>query len=85
VLGLMLAVGAGALVAGVLGFALASADRIALAEPLASRVPPERHDAFLADLWAHSASYLLGALGGLSLIVRVAWSRRTRRCGRERR
>ena len=31
--------------------------------------------AFLADLWAHSASYLVGFVGGIVLLVRVWRSR----------
>ena len=30
-----------------------------------------RHARFLADLWAHSASYLVGFVGGIVVIVRV--------------
>jgi hypothetical protein len=59
-----------------LGWALASAGAVVLVEPLASRVPREKHAAFLADLWAHSASYLIGFVGGLLVCVRVWRSRR---------
>ena len=40
-------------------------------------VPPERHVAFLIDLWAHSASYAVGFVGGVILIVLV-WRSRQR-------
>ena len=68
--------GAAALVAGAVGFAVASAGWVFLLEPLASRVPADRHTAFIADLWAHSASYLVGFVGGIILINRVWRSRR---------
>lgn len=42
-----------------------------LAESLASRVPEEKHVAYLADWWAHTVSYLNGTLGGVYSIVRT--------------
>lgn len=78
-IGVLLAfMGATALVAGVIGFAVAGAGWVFLLEPLASRVPADRHAAFIADLWAHSASYLAGLVGGIILINRVWRSRRAR-------
>lgn len=65
-----------ALVAGVIGFALANAGLVFLVEPLASRVPGDRHVVFIADLWAHWASYLTGFVGGIVLINRVWRSRK---------
>ena len=73
---LMLVLGFIALVAGVLGWVLASAGAVVLLEPLATEVPREKHTAFLADLWAHMASYLFGFLGGLVVCVRVWRSRK---------
>jgi len=64
-----------ALAAGAAGFFLAKNGSIFLEEPLASRVPPHKHAAFLADLWAHQASYVAAFVGGVYIIVRVAWSR----------
>lgn len=76
-IGVLLAfMGTAALVAGVIGFAAASAGWVFLLEPLASRVPADRHAAFIADLWAHSASYLVGFVGGIILINRVWRSRK---------
>ena len=66
-----------ALVAGVIGYCLARGGAVVLAGPLASRVPPDRHVAFLADLWAHNAGYLSGFVGGIVLIV-CAWRSRRR-------
>jgi len=67
--------GALALVAGLIGFTLANAGLVVLVEPLASSVPSNHHVAFIADLWAHSASYLMGFVGGIVLINRVWRSR----------
>jgi hypothetical protein len=71
-LGCMAAV---AVVAGVIGFVVANAGWVVLLEPLASAVPRDRHVVFLANLWAHSASYLVAFLGGVVLINRVWRSR----------
>src|SRR5262245_4206019 len=65
-----------AFLAGLVGWALASAGAVVLVGPLADDVPPEKHVAFLADLWAHSASYLAGCVGGLVVAARVWRSRR---------
>jgi hypothetical protein len=74
--GILLAVMAGsALVAGVLGWILASTGAVFLVGPIARELPPDRHVPFLADLWAHSASYLVGLIGGIVVIVLVWRSR----------
>jgi hypothetical protein len=81
--GLLLICMAGlALIAGVAGYGSAISGRIVLLPPLADRIPPERHAVFLADLWAHLASYLSGFLGGIGL---CAWAviRRLRLARRE--
>lgn len=57
------------LLAGVTGYFAAKADWVWLGDPLWSRIPPERHALFLADLWAHIAAYASGALGGVCLCV----------------
>ena len=72
---LMAAVGIGALIAGIIGWLLASQGIVVLLEPLAGRVPPEKHVAFLADLWAHLASYFIGFVGGVVVMVWVWRSR----------
>jgi len=74
---LMAVVGVFALGAGLLGWVLARAGAVYLLEPLSSNIPPEKHVAFLADLWAHSASYLSGFVGGLVVCARVCFARRT--------
>ena len=68
---LLLVCALGALLAGAIGHQLAASGKVWLTEPLASQVPITRHVPFLSDLWAHSASYLLGFLGGLVLAMIV--------------
>src|SRR5262245_53103789 len=64
-----------AAIAGLVGFVTSKMGVFALVEPLASRVPKNKHTAFLADGWAHSASYLTGMVGGIVLCI-VTWRRR---------
>lgn len=73
---LLAVVGALALGAGLLGFVLARSGAVYLTGGLAQEVSPEKHVAFLADLWAHSASYLFGFFGGLFVCGRVWLGRR---------
>lgn len=68
----------GALAAGTTGYLLARSDVVWLAGLLAGAVPDERHDAFLAAAWAHTASYGIGFLGGLVVSLLVWRSRRPR-------
>jgi hypothetical protein len=67
-----------AVLAGVVGAILARRGIVILLEPLASAVPADRRVPFLAALWAHSASYLVGFVGGVVLIVQTWRSRRNR-------
>jgi hypothetical protein len=66
----------GALVAGTAGFFFARAGLLSLDGWLAAAIPPAKHSRFIADSWAHSASYLIGFVGGIALCV---WVYRTRR------
>lgn len=65
-----------AVIAGILGWFLARSGVVFLLEPVASRLPRDRHVPFLADLFAHSASYLVALVGGLVVIIMVWRSRR---------
>lgn len=65
-----------ALVAGVVGWQLASTGAVFLVGPIARELPADRHVPFLADMWAHSASYLIGLVGGLVVMASVWRSRR---------
>lgn len=60
---------------GLIGFFVAGAGGVWLIEPLASRVPTSKHQAFLADLWAHLASYAAGFLGGIAVCSWVLFRR----------
>jgi hypothetical protein len=62
--------------AGLVGFALARHGVIVLTGTMATRVPRDKHVAFLADLWAHSASYVAGFAGGLVLAMQLYVTRR---------
>jgi len=62
---LLASMGAISLVAGLAGYFASRAGWVWLVDPLASRVPVEKHSRFLADLWAHNAAYAAGFLGGL--------------------
>lgn len=68
-----------ATLAGCAGYFVAEAGWVVVLEPVASRVPPEKHSLFVTCLWAHVASYAAGLVGGVVLIVRVWRSRRRTR------
>lgn len=72
---LLAVMGIGATIAGIVGGCLASVGAVFLIGRLAEAVPADRHVVFLIDLWAHSASYLIGLVGGIVLIVNVWRSR----------
>ncbi len=57
-----------ALLAGLLGFILAQRGFVA-PQWISTKLPQAKHARFMADLWAHSASYGVGLLGGASLCV----------------
>lgn len=64
-----------ALLAGIVGWLLAHSGVIVLVGRLAREVPADRQVPFLADLWAHSASYFTAFVGGIVLLVHVWRSR----------
>ena len=76
-LALLMVMAAVALLAGVLGWLLARAGVVVLVGALAQAVPADRHVWFLANLWAHSASYITALAGGIVLIVH-AWRSRSK-------
>lgn len=76
---LLAAMAVGAAVAGALGGVLGSIGAARLVGSIAERVPADRHVPFLIDLWAHSASYALGFLGGAAVILRVRRDRKRAR------
>lgn len=64
-----------AILAGLIGYFTAKAGIFHLVERLAMRIPPEHHIPFLVCGWAHSASYLAGFVGGITLWI-LTWRRR---------
>jgi hypothetical protein len=74
----LVCMGVVAAVASGSGYFAARAGLVELMEPLASEIPEPVHLRFLADLWAHLASYGTGFLGGV-LIWIWAWRERSRR------
>ncbi len=63
--------------AGVAGWLLARSGAVVLVGPIGRQLPAEQHAPFLADAWAHSASYLAGIVGGVVVIVQV-WQARSK-------
>lgn len=74
---LLAVMGVSAVAAGVAGWFLASNGVVFLIGPMASELPADRHVPFLADLWAHSASYLVGLVGGV-VVMALVWRSRSR-------
>jgi len=66
---LMVVMAAGALLAGLLGFVLARRGMVFPPEWVASTMSPAAHASFMADWWAHGASYTVGFFGGITLCV----------------
>jgi hypothetical protein len=75
---LMAVAACGALLAGILGWLLASRGVVTLVEPLAAEVPAAQHVPFLATGFAHTASYACGFVGGL-VILALTWRGRMTR------
>ena len=68
---------ASATISGLCGYRLARSGIISLPGWLASAMPANKHARFMADWWAHSASYAAGIVGGLA-VCGQAWRRRKR-------
>ena len=66
---LLLIMGASATLSGFAGFILARRGTIAPPEWVASALPPAAYPSFIADWYAHSASYAVGFIGGLVLCI----------------
>lgn len=73
---LLAVMGVCAALAGVTGWLLARNGVVSLVGPISEKLSADRHAPFLADLWAHSASYAVGFIGGVVVIVNV-WRGRT--------
>jgi len=66
-----------ALLAGIVGWILAESGTVFLVAPLAEKVPADKQTLFIADLWAHGASYLAGLVGAIVILMRT-WRSRCR-------
>jgi hypothetical protein len=64
-----------AIVAGLIGFTLATNGLIWVAPRWADRIPSQRHIGFLVDGWAHTASYVAAFVGGWVLIFATIFRR----------
>jgi hypothetical protein len=72
---LLAVMGVLASVAGLVGYILSSRGTIAPPEWIASVLPQARYSRFMADWWAHNASYFVGFFGGIALCI-VTFRRR---------
>lgn len=72
---LLAAMGLVAFLSGITGYVLASTKRLAPNEWILVKIPPAKQAAFIADLWAHSASYLGGFVGAMVLCLYVWYFR----------
>ena len=75
ILMLMAVSGISAILAGLLGFALTALSGPWTIGSWDEVITPERQARFAFAAWAHSASYLVGALGGVLLAVRTLLKR----------
>lgn len=66
-----------ALVSGITGYALAANGSIAIDPWVAANIKPSKQAVFIADWWAHSASYFGGFAGAIVLCLWVWRSRRS--------
>jgi hypothetical protein len=74
---LMAMMGVLSLAAGISGYLSARSGVVALWEPIASKVPQDRHCAFLADFWAHRAAYGTAIFGSILLWGWCVYKRNT--------
>lgn len=75
VLQLLAVCAVGAVIAGLAGWFAGKNGLILLFGPLANKIPREKQIAFQICGFAHSASYALGLLGGIIVMIRVWLSR----------
>ncbi|HKF53003.1 MAG TPA: hypothetical protein VKB26_11875, partial [Candidatus Acidoferrales bacterium] len=72
---LLLVMGVCATVAGFIGHYLSSTGQIPSVQAWGLMLPVEKQPAFMADLFAHSISYLVGGMGSVTIALVVAWQR----------
>lgn len=64
-----------ALISGTIGYLLAVNKIVYLIGPLTEKIHPSRHYLFLTVGWVHAASYIVGFLGSLILVIKI-WRKR---------
>lgn len=74
---LMVVMAVFATISGVIGWLIIGEDGGILAKGPDRKIPLAKEAAFVADLFAHNASYLVGFVGGIVVIVQVWRSRAT--------
>jgi len=62
--------------AGAAGFIAARSSWIILLEPIASKLPLDRHVPFIVDMCAHNAAYAVGFIGGFVICLQARRRRR---------
>lgn len=73
---LLIVMGICATAAGLMGYYTSSNDWLIVPEPFATEIPAEKHVRFMIDVWVHNASYLVGFVGGITLILMIWFSRK---------
>jgi len=69
------------LAAGGAGYVSAQLGWVYLVGPIRSRVPEEKHVAFITDMWAHVAAYAVAFFGGLCICAWIVYYRRRKLTG----
>ena len=72
---LALVMAAGSIAAGFAGAWMVNSGSVPAVQAWALALPLDKQAAFMADAFAHVASYLIGALGALVIAVNAAWKR----------
>lgn len=75
VLVLLVVMAACATSAGFIGHWLSSTGQIPSVQAWGSMLPVEKQAGFMADLFAHAISYLVGGVGSVTIALAVAWQR----------
>ena len=71
ILKLITAMFAGALLGGLIGYITSIKQIFTLVPRLAKQIDPSRHHLFLTAGWAHTSSYIIGFVGGITLCVKI--------------
>jgi hypothetical protein len=68
--------GGSALLAGIAGYVMTARGIIHIVTDYQDRIAPDRQARFMADVWAHLASYAAGLLGSAAIALRAQRTRR---------